>query len=530
MKTPTRLVTSLPPGMTDTILRHDFPSFVRAAFAEISPEIKLIWNPYLDLICSRLDAVAKGTIRRLIITMPPRHLKSVCVSTSLPAFFLGHNPSAEVMAVSYGQELSKTFAEDTRTVMSSAFYKRIFETRLAPGRQAIHAMKTTAGGIRRATSMDGAATGVGADLLIFDDPQKANEVQSAAARNAANETYRGTFVGRANSADSRTVIVMQRLHEEDFVGFVQGLGGVDWEVLNLPAIAEQDEAYAYSNVFGPQVYKRSEGAALHPGRLPIDELNAIRAEVGEATWATQYQQRPAPAGGGIVKTEWFKRYALADRPMTFERILQSWDTAITMAQWSDYSVCTTWGMKDDRIYLLNVFRQRLESPGLKLAIADQKRLYDPDEITIEEHTSSLGLIQDLQHAGMSKVRGRRPIGDKQMRMTNQASLISDGTVWIPEEAPWLAEYLHELAVFPNGKHDDQVDSTSQALDAIGNPRIASYGFLQLTRRELAASAAARGEVEVDEYMYPPGSMEYAAQQAAKGPPKLVMFEDREDGD
>jgi predicted phage terminase large subunit-like protein len=503
---------ALPPGGRDALLRNDLPSFVRASFAEISPGVELVWNEYLDLICSRLHAVAKGEIRRLIITMPPRHLKSVCVSVALPAFYLGHNPSAEVMAVSYGQELAKTFADDTRTVMTSDFYKRIFPTRLASGRQALHTLKTTARGIRRATSMEGAATGVGADLLIFDDPQKANGALSAAVRGSSNESYRGTFIGRSNNpAKSRTIIVMQRLHEDDFAGFVQTLG-TKWDVLNLPAIAEQDEAYPYTTYLGRHMYRRAEGAALHPARLPLEELKTIRTDVGEAIWATQYMQRPAPAGGLFVNTEWFKRYTEADLPKPFERIVQSWDTAQTIGQWSDFSVCTTWGIKDKRSYLLHVYRKRVEYPELKRAVIEQAETHGATEIIVEDHTTGKSLIQDLRNDGFYRIEGRRPVGDKQMRMTQQAGRIQNGLVYVPQEAHWLADYLYELAIFPNGKHDDQVDSTSQALEALGNPLMKSWGFYELARQRNAAYALAQGVVEPEERYYAPGCVEWTEQQ------------------
>jgi hypothetical protein len=256
------------PEEVDALLRNDMASFMRAAFAEVSPGVTLIWDEYLDLISARLASVVSGDIRNLIITMPPRHLKSICASVALPAFFLGHNPTAEIMAISYGQELAKKFAEDTRKVMQSEFYTRIFDTRLVSPRQAPHALHTTAGGIRRATSLEGTATGLGGDLVIFDDPQKPNEAMSDAVRRSTNETYERTFISRHNSpANCRTVIVMQRLHEDDFVGHVLGLDS-DWEILNLPAVAEADEAYPYRTFLGGFTYKRAEGAALHPARVP----------------------------------------------------------------------------------------------------------------------------------------------------------------------------------------------------------------------------------------------------------------------
>jgi predicted phage terminase large subunit-like protein len=499
----------------DAILRNDMASFLRAAFAEVSPGTTLVWGAYLDLISARLAKVVSGECRNLIITMPPRHLKSICVSVALPAFFLGHYPAKEILAISYGQDLAKKFAEDTRTLMQSEFYTRIFDTRLSSPRQSPHALRTTAGGIRRATSIEGTATGLGAELIIFDDPQKPNEALSEAVRRSTNQTFENTFLSRrTNPATCRTVIVMQRLHEDDFVGHVLGLD-YDWEVLNLPAIAEMDEAYPYQTFMGNFMYRRAEGAALHPARIPITELDRLRANIGEAVWASQYMQRPAPAGGGLVNTAWFKPYNDADLPTSFDRKIQSWDTANTISQMSDFSVCTTWGLKGNRIYLLHVFRKRLSFPELKRAIREQDIAWDPSEIFIEDHASGTSVIQDLLNDGFHKVQGHKPKGDKQMRMAGQATCIENGSVYIPQEAHWLPEYLHELAVFPNGKHDDQVDSTSQALDVIRNPQDKSAGFLALIRRDNAANDLARGLIPAANVChYSPGSMEYAAWEAA----------------
>jgi predicted phage terminase large subunit-like protein len=226
-------------------------------------------------------------------------------------------------------------------------------------------------------------------------------------------------------------------------------------------------------------------------------------------------QRPAPAGGGLVNTAWFKRYNEADLPTSFDRIIQSWDTANTISQISDYSVCTTWGLKGNRIYLLHVFRKRLSFPELKRAIREQDIAWDPSEIFVEDHASGTSVIQDLVNDGFYKVQGHKPKGDKQMRMAGQARSIENGSVYIPQEAHWLPEYLHELAVFPNGKHDDQVDSTSQALDVIGNPQDKSAGFLALIRRDNAANDLARGvTLPANVCRHAKGSVEYTAWEAA----------------
>ena len=199
-------------------------------------------------------------------------------------------------------------------------------------------------------------------------------------------------------------------------------------------------------------------------RVPLKELAAIRASIGEAAWASQYQQQPAPPGGGLVKTEWFARYTPADLPERFDRVVQSWDTATKTQEWHDYSVCTTWGQIEDRYYLLHVFRERLLYPDLKPKVRELARDWSANVVVIEDRASGTQLLQDLPRERFDKAKAANPVGDKEIRMANQTGPIENGRVYIPAEAPWLLEYLHELRMFPNGRFDDQIDSTSQALD------------------------------------------------------------------
>jgi predicted phage terminase large subunit-like protein len=174
-------------------------------------------------------------------------------------------------------------------------------------------------------------------------------------------------------------------------------------------------------------------------------------------------------GGGLVKAEWFKRCRENELPETFDRIVQSWDTANKATELSDFSVCTTWGVKGKHLFLLAVFRKRLEFPELKRAVLEQQRLFGANVVLIEDQASGTQLIQDLIADGCHSVTRGKPSGDKTMRMHAQTAAIENGFVHIPEAASWLAEYLHELTVFPNGKHDDQVDSTAQFLDWFRRP-------------------------------------------------------------
>src|ERR1700730_618737 len=479
----------LSPRVYKEILRLDLGYFAQLCFCELNPQAAFLPNWHIEVIAAKLAAVRAGRIRRLIINLPPRHLKSLMASIAFPAWCLGHDPSAQILCVSYGQDLSDKLARDCRSIMMCAWYRRVFPTRLAAHRQAVQEFITTRQGYRLATSTGGVLTGRGADIIVIDDPLKPEEALSEAQRQAANEWYDHTLYSRLN--DKRygaIVIVMQRLHEDDVVGHV--LGQEHWEVVRFPAIAETDEEHQIETIWEAQCFTRRQGDALHPDREPLDTLDRIRQTIGEYTFAGQYQQSPAPLGGGLVKAEWFKRYRENERPERFDRIVQSWDTANKATELSDFSVCTTWGVKGKDLFLLAVFRRRLEYPALKRGVCDQQNLFDANVVLIEDKASGTQLIQELIADGCHGVTRYQPAGDKTMRMHAQTALIENGFVHIPETAPWLAEYLHELAVFPNGKHDDQADSAAQFLDWFKTP-FAGQGIYEYYRRQHAAAEQRR---------------------------------------
>jgi predicted phage terminase large subunit-like protein len=203
---------------------------------------------------------------------------------------------------------------------------------------------------------------------------------------------------------------------------------------------------------------------LHPEREPAEMLGQLRRTLGEYNFAGQYQQAPSPQGGGMVKAAWFKNYAANDQPEKFDQIVQSWDTANKASELSDFSVCTTWGIRGKNLYLLHVLRKRMEYPELRRAVREQCEAFEANVVLIEDKASGTQLIQELIQEGMHAVTRYQPQSDKIMRMHAQTAMIENGFVYLPKEAAWLAEYLHELTVFPKGKHVDQVDSTAQMLD------------------------------------------------------------------
>ncbi len=462
------------------LLRADFASFIHRAFVELCPRDAFLPNWHIEVLASRLESVRKGEIRRLIVNMPPRSLKSLAASVALPAWWLGHNPSAQILCASYGQELASKLSRDCRALMTSRFYKPLFATRLSPQKSAMDEFETMAHGFRLATSVGGVLTGRGADAIIIDDPLKPEEALSRAARERANAWFDNTLYSRLNDKrNGAIVIIMQRLHEDDLVGHV--LKQEDWEVVSFPAIAEKDEHFAYRTVKGEACAARRAGEALHPAREPLEALARVRKALGEYNFAGQYQQAPAPCGGGMIKREWFRSYEPGEARGPFDRIVQSWDTANKASELADYSVCTTWGVKGKTFYLLHVLRKRLTYPELKRAVMEQQRSFGAQVVLIEDKASGTQLIQELHAAGVSSARRVAPNNDKVMRLHTQTGAIENGFVYLPREAYWLEDYLSELTLFPRAAHDDQVDSTSQALAFL---TALEDGWLEFARMEL----------------------------------------------
>lgn len=449
------------------ILRNDLMSFIERAFYELNPQTQFLHGAHIEMIASKLEACLQGKIKRLIINQPPRGLKSHCSSIAFPAWYLGHNPTGQLICASYGQDLADKFARDSRTIMQAGWYQPIFSTRVAD-RQTVADFITTEQGARMSTSVGGVLTGRGADLIIIDDPLKPDEALSETRRKTVNDWYDNSLLSRLNDKTKGCIIIiMQRLHQDDLVGHV--LEQEDWEVLSFPAIAEEDQIHVIVNSFGTRVFERKIGDALHPERESLAIYANIRRSIGEYNFLSQYQQNPSPPGGAMVKTDWFRFYEPGEEPARFSRIVLSLDSANKATELSDYSVFTVWGVDYKHYYLLDVVRLKLNYPDLKRKVIELTKKYDARTILIEDKASGTQLIQDLKSEHLNGVTEYKPPPgtDKIMRLHAQTAMFENGRVFLPRTAPWLADYIHELTSFPGSRYDDQVDSTTQFLDYIG---------------------------------------------------------------
>jgi predicted phage terminase large subunit-like protein len=290
------------------------------------------------------------------------------------------------------------------------------------------------------------------------------DAMSEAVRTAVNQWIDRTIYTRLDDKMVDVIIaVMQRLHLEDPAGHILSKEEV-WDHLNLPAIAEVDEVIP----IGPgKVYVRKAGELLHAAREPQEVLDRLRRELGSFSFSAQYQQRPVPLEGELIKAAWFRIYDELPAHGEDDCIVQSWDTASTAEEFSDYSACTTWLIQDKSYYLIDVRRERLNYPDLKRAVVEQAHAFGCDTVLIENRGSGTSLIQDLEAEGgrdMPDIIPCDPEGDKVTRMHRYSARIEAGRVYLPRNASWLGEFQAEMLQFPRGRHDDQVDSVSQLLN------------------------------------------------------------------
>jgi predicted phage terminase large subunit-like protein len=408
----------------------------------------------------QLRLVQAGLIRRLIINLPPRYLKSLLASVALPAFALGHDPSKRIICASYNSDLAMNFSNQTREIMREPWYQDAFpRTRISRIKDSEAEFRTTHQGFRLATSVGGSLTGRGANLIIVDDPLKAQDASSDPIREQVNSWFANTLLSRLDDKrHDAIVVVMQRLHVDDVAGWLLR-NSDDWTVLNLPAIAECRQTFQIDQ---RRFHTREMDDVLHPEREPRSVLDDIRKSIGSENFTTQYQQNPTPPGGNLIKREWLKRYDVAPARSSSMLVLQSYDTASKAGEDNSWTVCTTWYVNGNYHYLIDVYRRRCDYPTLKKDAVGLHRRYEPSIILIEETGIGNALITELKDQGLPTV-GVRPTGTKLERMSVQSAKFEAGQVIFPSDEPWLGELEAELLGFPHARFDDQCDSISQAL-------------------------------------------------------------------
>jgi len=443
--------------------KNNLAPFIKYVFEVVDPGTLYKHNWHIDLISEYLEAVTVGEIKRLILNIPPRSLKSICVSIAWVAWLLGRNPSEKILCGSYSLALSQDLSVDCRTVIESPWYQLLFgDTILSPAQNTKSKFETTKQGHRIATSVGGSITGEGGNVKILDDPMDPEGAASDAERDQSNRWVSQTWSGRTNDpATVKDVVVMQRLHSVDTTGFLLKKGG--WTHVKVP-----QEAVKKTIVIFPRSGReliREPGDLLHANRITREANEAIKIDLGSYGYSAQQQQNPVPVGGGRIKIDWFGRYDKVLKPEDYDQIVQSWDTANKAKEINNPSVCLTWGLKNNVWNLLNCWKHRVAFPALKRAALDQADLWNPNTIIIEDKASGQQLLQELEEDTMLPVIHIEPVADKASRMEMQLGFVEAGRLALPNtdvlSCSWLVDYEANLMEFPNPTEWDEIDATSQ---------------------------------------------------------------------
>ena len=364
---PARDAREVPPvRQFQALLRLNLAAFTERCFNELMPSQTYLHNWHLEALAYHLGEVVAGRRQRLLITLPPRSLKSLFASVALPAFALGHDPTRKLVCVSYAGELAVAHANSFRAIVNTGWYRDLFPgMRVDPRKDTETEVRTTRGGFRLTTTVGGSLTGRGGSIILIDDPIKAADAHSEASRAKVVTWFDETLQSRLdNKKTDAIILVMQRLHVDDLAGHVLKTGG--WAHLDLPAISEHRQEVR----LGPDdVYVRPVDDVLHPEREPREVLEALRASMGSAAFSAQYQQQPVPTGGNMIKWRWFGAWDQLPVKHFSHKITQSWDTASKAAELSDYSVGITALVTKDEIYILDVVRERTSISCSKNALS-----------------------------------------------------------------------------------------------------------------------------------------------------------------
>lgn len=574
--------------------------FLIKVFETLHPGKRIIHNWHLDLIIEYLKALESGDIKRLIVNLPPRSLKSICMNVAWPAWLLGHAPNTRIITVSYNQNLSEKHATDCRIIMQTEWYQKLFpDTIITRGMNAKNKFCTTQHGFRLSTSTGGTLTGEGADVIILDDPSSAVDMFSYKKRCKTYEWFKTCLLSRLNdSQNGKIILVMQRLHNDDLSGcLLRSESKNHWKALKIPAIATRNETISFGNfryiraagehlyanamirnkcgdfvpfhvqgtiknyiqtpfrvVLNDMLYSANMGLKnanlvsyklslpyhdtlwqtnishinlfydtniLHIyskfycgiAKMPVKQpnynlilehyllsddkkmlnssnydcginvnFNVIQQEVGSHIFDIQYQQEVNNTNNTIIKECWLQWYvdcmpcaitnisqvAQCDIKYNysenFEYVYQSWDCAIKCNTNSDYSVCSSWGVKDHKLYLLHILRVKIDYPKLRQSIINMSKIFNPAAILIEDSAAGQQIIQEnLATNNTLNIISIKPRDDKITRLTLTSPLFERGLIYLPKNALWLNDLRRELLYFPETEHDDQVDSISQFL-------------------------------------------------------------------
>jgi|TARA_R110002020_G_scaffold109632_3_gene253636 predicted phage terminase large subunit-like protein len=441
--------------------------FTKASWSSIEPGVDFQNNWHIDAIGEHLQAVVEGDIKRLIINVPPRHMKSISVAVVLPAWTWTIQPDKKFLYASYASSLSIRDSVKCRRLLDSRWYQTHFGDvfSLTSDQNQKQRFENNKTGARIATSVDGALTGEGGDIIVVDDPHNVRESESATVRESVLDWWDQAMQTRLNDPKTGAfIIIMQRVHEKDLTGHILANQYDEWDHLCLPARYEVGHPTPTKSILGFTDPRTREGELLWEERIDKKTLDNIEKSLGSYASAGQLQQRPMPKGGGILKAEWWVPWENSNLP-DIEYVLQSWDTAFSTKEKTSYSARTTWGVfrKNGQVnaIVLDMWYDRVTYPELRKIAQESYYDYEPDAVLIEKKASGQSLLQDLRMAGVPVIE-YMPDRDKEARAHASSALLEDGRIWYPSNKKWCKDLIDICATFPATENDDIVDTCTQA--------------------------------------------------------------------
>jgi len=454
-------ISKLPPDVRKQFMQYAIALSAKKKQQGVSSDFltfaKAMWPEFIEgshhkKIADQFNRLAEGKINRLIINMPPRHTKSEFASYLLPAWMIGRNPKLKIIQTTHTAELAVRFGRKAKTLIDSEEYRKYFRTTLREDSQAAGRWETEQGGEYFAAGVGGAITGRGADLLIIDDPHSEQDALSPDALARAYEWYTSGPRQRLQPGGS-IVLVMTRWSQKDLTECLiraqKETKSDQWEVIEFPAIMPS-------------------GDPIWPEYWKLEELEKVKASLSTLKWNAQWMQNPTSEEGSIIKREWWRKWTKDEIP-DLVHVIQSYDTAFLKSETSDYSAITTWGVfyptedSGPNLILVDAVKERLEFPELRRKALEQYNYWKPESVIVESKASGLPLTYELRKMGIPVLNFTPSKGnDKHSRVNSVAPLFESGQIWAPE-FKFAEEVIEECAAFPNGDHDDLVDSTTQAL-------------------------------------------------------------------
>ena len=451
---------------TVRVFRSDFEAFVQKAFGYQHDGQKLGRHPYIDHLCYELAKVGGGETKRLVINLPPRHLKTFLAAICLTVWTLGHKPSAKIMIVTYSEALAKDIAYQIRNILRSNWYQKTFPTRLAEDRLSVFDFGTTKGGSVYAVSADGSITGRGADLIIFDDPLDIKDAGNLEQIEKVNQRFDTLISSRLNNPkEGQLIIIAHRLHECDLSGHVLGQGG--WHHIALPLIAPRKKTYE----LGHDRWERKKDELLRPDVFTSKDIDRLRANTVNPDFETFYQQSAEQGAQLRIKREHFP--TVTTRHFRDGPVVLSVDAGQRRGPNSSFSVIQAWTPFGGGHILIDQWRDKCDYEELCLNFWRLIRRHRPAACLIEEAANGFALISDARRKKWLRIVPVEPGGrSKTRRLSPHITTIRSRRIHLPDTAMWREAFINEFVDFPSGPNDDQVDATTQYLDWISNnPRL-----------------------------------------------------------